>query len=357
MRGGRPVRWASTSDSRLCCDWHRRTVGAFSARAAVATDSSRLLRSDAVPAPRRAPAGPGRTSQATLRWRPLPPASRVSGPLAKNGRPTVAAPRVKDSAVRPRTPRHGGRTASWPAGEPGGAARPGLRAAAPATLVSTRSWANSSHSNGSASSAGRVGFSSVSSIDQGTAPESANAAPSQHPARTLWITPPQHCRSWIVSAPGATKGIQDRKNRGVGRCGADGVGGARVGSSTRWREWDGGTDRRLGPDQGVSEGQGRRRPVVHRGARPGDRIPRPERLGQDDHAAHDAQPGHADQRDGDDQRPALRRAGRAARHGRRGARGVQRAQGPHRAQPPAGASAPRPATRPSAPTRCWTWSG
>ena len=97
----------------------------------------------------------------------------------------------------------------------------------------------------------------------------------------------------------------------------------------------------------------RRRPVVHRRARSGHRLPRPERRRQDHHAAHAAEPGHADRRH------APRSVAAATptstdplRLGRRRARGVQRAQGSHRAQPSPDRSAPPPAFRIRGPTRC-----
>ena len=92
-----------------------------------------------------------------------------------------------------------------------------------------------------------------------------------------------------------------RSSRGV--VGSDG-------DSTGRRDRSAGPDRRLGPDQGVPRQRARRRPAqLHRRARLGHRLPRPERRRQDHHAAHGARLGPPDRRHW--RRSAASRTGRS----------------------------------------------
>ena len=61
------------------------------------------------------------------------------------------------------------------------------------------------------------------------------------------------------------------------------------------------------PDQEVRHLHRRRQPVLHRRARPDHRLPRPERRGQDHHAAHAARPGQPVERGGHHRRSQLPR--------------------------------------------------
>jgi amino acid efflux transporter len=102
---------------------------------------------------------------------------------------------------------------------------------------------------------------------------------------------------------------------------------------TRWK----GThdDRGTGARQAVRCHRGGRRPQFHHPARPGHRIPRPERRRQDHHHAADPGPGLPVRRVGHRQRQVLRSARRPDARGRGAAGRRGRARRPHRPQSPA----------------------
>ena len=84
------------------------------------------------------------------------------------------------------------------------------------------------------------------------------------------------------------------------------------------------------------EHAGGRRPVLRRAARPGDRLPRSQRVGQVHHHAHGHGARPPRRRERQDQRPPLPRPALAAARGRGAPRVQGRAPGPQRLQPPVG---------------------
>ena len=96
------------------------------------------------------------------------------------------------------------------------------------------------------------------------------------------------------------------------------------------------TDRRRRSDQGLRRRGARGRPAQFHGrSRHGDRVPRPERRRQDDHAASPARARPPHVRHRDDRRAALPPDPPAADRGGRGAGVLELPPGPDRAEPPA----------------------
>ena len=93
-------------------------------------------------------------------------------------------------------------------------------------------------------------------------------------------------------------------------------------------------DRGKAPDQALRQDGGGRRGLLHRPARAGDRLPRPQRCRQVDHHAHDPGSGHPDFGRSPGRWQALPPAGRPTPVGRRtpGRQGHRR--WPQRRQPP-----------------------